>query len=30
MGLSFIVTELDIKESDYVATATNRDRQVRG
>src|SRR5579863_2519773 len=28
MGLSMIVTELDVKESDYVATAEQRDRMV--
>ncbi len=28
MGLSIIVTELDVKESDYVATAAQRDQMV--
>jgi endo-1,4-beta-xylanase len=28
MGLSIVVTELDVKEDDYVATADERDRQV--
>jgi endo-1,4-beta-xylanase len=28
MGLSIVVTELDVKEADYVATANERDRQV--